>query len=950
MRTKANSVYDFTSQNSFDIYVLVETWLNADFFDGEYFNLNMFHIYRRDRDRKATGLTRGGGIIIAVRKNLKSKLLPLKNDSPLIEQVCISVNGLNKNLLLCVSYIPPESSNNLYLYHAENIVDIYEKNAHSNVCVMGDFNLKDVMWTKFPDSQLLLPCNVNHEHEITLIDSLLGIGLHQVNDLINKIGHILDLVFLDADSKCSLQECNFFISKPNIHHFALTIEIEFYKYENFNDSVNFNYNLCNFNEINNLISNIDWKGIFSHNLVNSYDIFLNNVTRILSENVPLVQPRIHKLPWYTRGLKKLKNLRNKYQKKYGSTNDELDKQRYDQYSREFNFLNKFLYKQYLLNVESSIKSNPKNFWQFVRSKKGTSSFPCSMTYKNEHVSNSLLDTANLFADFFRNNFVTHSQTPNIDNFGNITSFLDLGNFVVNMDDVLLALDNLNNSKKPDIDGLSQFFIKSCAQSMCTPLVLLFNESLRIGHFIPKWKTSWVEPIFKDGVKSKVENYRPICKLSNISKIFEHIICAKLSFLVKRYINPSQHGFVSGRSTTTNLAVFTKYCNSNLESGFQVDVIYTDLKKAFDRVSHDVLILKLSLLGIHSNLLNWLKSYLINRVCIVKIENITSYSYIAISGVPQGSVLGPLLFNLFINDIQFCFSHSKFLLYADDLKVYNRISSINDVHDLQNDINKVVRWTFENGLTFNTDKCYHMSYYRCHSPLLSSYKIQDFTLKTVNEINDLGVIFDSDLCFINHLNFIIPKAYSVLAFIRRNSADFSDAYTRKLLYTMFVRPKLEYASFIWSPYAAIHINRLEKVQVKFIKFALQNINYHDPMPSYANRCNLIHLQTLESRRMNSSLLFIHGLISGSIDCPLLLSFIKLRVPVYALRYHEYFFVKSHRTEYGKNEPIDRALILYNSLTFDCQYCKKCKHCLLDFSLNINDFKNMLLNFSFYKKNN
>ena len=208
----------------------------------------------------------------------------------------------------------------------------------------------------------------------------------------------------------------------------------------------------------------------------------------------------------------------------------------------------------------------------------------------------------------------------------------------------------------------------------------------IYRFVDRWKLATITPVFKDGKRD-----RPISKLSCVSKIFEHVIYKKLFFLTKSWISPNQHGFFSGKSTITNLTVFSEYCLSALEHGSQVEEVYTDFSKAFDKLSHAILFSKLQQFGFHSNFLKWIKSYLSNRVCKVVVEEFESRPYVQTSGVPQGSVLGPLFFNLFINDISLCFKNSKFLLYADDLKIYLRTESLRDCFDLQNDLNNLSEW-------------------------------------------------------------------------------------------------------------------------------------------------------------------------------------------------------------------------------------------------------------------
>lgn len=279
------------------------------------------------------------------------------------------------------------------------------------------------------------------------------------------------------------------------------------------------------------------------------------------------------------------------------------------------------------------------------------------------------------------------------------------------------------------------------------------------------------------------------------------------------------------------------------------------------------------------------------------------------------------------------------MYADDLKIFKPIFSLRDIFDLQVDLNNVVSWSDRNGLPFNIAKCFHMSFHRRRNILISEYRMKGHLLRCVDEILDLGVVFDFKLTFISHLNFIIPKAYSLSAFIRRNLDRHFDQFAKKIVYTSFVRSKLEYASFIWSPNAAIHIARIERIQRKFVKFALPFFNYHNfydgpsfANPSYEDKCKLISLKTLETRRNISALNFLHGVICGVIDSPELLNLISINVPPRTFRnISKFFHIDIHRTEYALNEPLNKAMRLFN------MHCTK-----LDLSVSHSQFRTMINN--------
>ncbi|XP_075150461.1 uncharacterized protein LOC142224560 [Haematobia irritans] len=752
MRTKSSLFSCFTSQCDFDIYVIIETWLTSEFYDNEFFNPNLFTVYRKDRDSVTTGCSRGGGVLIAVRKYITSKLVPLEDGNLIFDQLSVIVDTLNGRLFICASYIPPNSSETLYRGHVQNFLHFTDCMLDSDrCCYVGDFNLSSVVWSKAYDAEYYMPSNVNKDYEIYFLDSLFSLDVHQINGVFNKLLKMLDLIFVSADLVSSVLECVFPLAPPNNHHMALNLLIDFYQYVPVQESRDRGYNFdnCDFHMLNRIFETVDWVSILDSNIVAiCYETFLGIVNNILLDNVPRAKPRI----------------------------------------------------------------------------------------------------------------------------------------CIDDNDVLAAIDKLSISFRNDVDGLSSFLLRKCSRSLILPLKIIFSKSLKSGFFLQKWKYTIVVPVYKSGQKSNVTNYRPISKLSNVAKLIEHIVNDKLLFMLRAYISPAQHGFFHGRSTVTNLAVFTQFCISNFEKGRQIDAIYTDFAKAFDKVPHNLLLHKLSKIGFQYELLCWLRSYLSSRMCVVDCEGCYSQSYVLKSGIPQGSVLGPLLFNIYINDVSSCFLHSNYLLYADDLKIFSCIRNSVDVIKLQEDLDRLSFWTLVNGLPLNLKKCQKLVFHRCRDVVISDYTICSQLLESVNGKLDLGVVFDSKLNFSDHLNYIIPRAYSSLYFIRRNADEFADPYTKKILYCAYVRSKLEYCSFVWSPNALKHINRIESVQKKFVKFALKSLNFSHPMPSYVSRCALISLQSLRSRREIDSLVFLQGIGPYYFQQMRELIFIKFSIDLMNKRHH------------------------------------------------------------------
>lgn len=243
-------------------------------------------------------------------------------------------------------------------------------------------------------------------------------------------------------------------------------------------------------------------------------------------------------------------------------------------------------------------------------------------------------------------------------------------------------------------------------------------------FLSSWKISYLTPIFKSGRRSDISNYRGIAILPTIAKLFESMVKDILYAQVKNSISEFQHGFMTGRSSATNLMILCAIIFGCFGGGDQADVIFTDFSKAFDKIDHRVLIRKLHKFGIHSTFLKWVSSYISGRKQYVRINGNESYCFSVGSGVPQGSHLGPILFLLFINDVVECYRTCMCLLYADDLKVVVRITYFSDFILVQEDSERFFNWCITNKLALNLDKCKVMSFSWKGHLMIGSYSFNN----------------------------------------------------------------------------------------------------------------------------------------------------------------------------------------------------------------------------------
>ena len=316
------------------------------------------------------------------------------------------------------------------------------------------------------------------------------------------------------------------------------------------------------------------------------------------------------------------------------------------------------------------------------------------------------------------------------------------------------------------------------------------------------------------------------------------------------------------------------------------------------------------------LTKWLLSYLTGRSANVKLGSARSDYFQITSGVPQGSILGPLLFILFVNDLDSTLKSPK-LFFADDLKLFRFVRCLADCLELQSDIAALLSWCRSNGMEVNTRECCLITFTRKKNPLQFEYNMDSETISRVSLVKDLGITLDSKLTFEEHISITTSKAYVTLGFIRRNTQTFRDIYCLKTLFCTHVRSILEYGVQVWAPYYAVHIDRIEKVQRRFLRYALRHLQWNDPvqLPPYEHRCNLISLPTLAQRRTLLQRLLIFDLLTSNIDCSELLNRIPFNAPPRTLRQQLMFRLPQSRTVYALNNPISACCRRFNEV-FEC----------------------------------
>ena len=728
----------------------------------------------------------GRGIAVYTHSSISKSTIQVIPNSSFQETCLLEIRLRGGDLLLfgcfyrspTISEYSPANNNSL-----NDLFKSISLKKYSHVCLVGDLNYKLINWTTWTsptgdesaENNFIEACRDSffHQHverptrrrgddEPSLLDLILTNEAMQVSEVV----HSPPLGKSDHDVLTFEFQCYLDYSKPK----------QRYKFQKGNYEA-MRENLGDSNWIDDYIKKANEPGVKPEEL---WILFKTKLLDLRNKFVPLGKGNENPT-WKTKSSipidEKVRKAIKEKEKAHRSwiKSKKSDEASYlalrHQFTKARNKVNTLLRKEkrkFEREIALKAKSNPKAFWihtrRSLKSKSGIAPLlndpnnKDSMKFSDE-------DKASILLKQFSSVFTREADgdIPTIESrTENTISELEVG-----MEMVLEEINCLNEYKSCGPDELHPRLLIELAELIALPVTLLFNATIKHGELPTDWRRAFISPIYKKGSKHIAENYRPISLTAILCKIMEKFVRGVIvsHLLDENILSKRQYGFISGRSTTTQLLYYLDECTKIVADGGVVDSIYLDFSKAFDTVPHRRLLGKLKAYGIQGKIYNWISAFLHNRTQEVVVNGSVSTQAPVISGIPQGTVLGPILFVIYINDLLDNIS-SMGLMFADDTKIYRQITSREDALLLQSDINKLDEWSKIWQLHFNHKKCHVLTMGKFENiKVAHRYAVYGNEMEHVSEEKDLGVTIDADLKFEEHIANKIRTANAIVGKMR-----------------------------------------------------------------------------------------------------------------------------------------------------------------------------------------
>ena len=859
IRGKKLDLLAFLDVHNPHIVAVQETKIDSSIATSELFPETCpYNIFRKDRN------LHGGGVILLIHKDIPHMpLSELENDS---ESVWVKVFANKTSHYVASWYRPPGgSSEDFHLFgdQLDQIRNKHKGNKLPSVHVLGDFNFKDIAW---PDRLNKSGSMLSQSEGQMLIDIMNDHGLEQLVHFPTREKNTLDLILTSLPGQFQEIHSPDKLSDHDVVSGTLKVYIPPKKKPRRKVYL---YHKGDFESMRIDVSDFARDRYFNgysdnRSVQENFDLITSFIQESADKHIPSKTSRsVSSVPWITPEIRRKIRRRNKTHAKAKKTGSSKLRSKFETLRREIKADVKKQHDLYVNNLVGDIKANPRDFYRYINGqKKDTQGIPPLKRRNVNGVAESELEQADelngQFTDVFNKN--EHSQVP-LPN----RSAPFMNDIVVSAVGVTKLLKGLNPSKALGPDELHPRVLKELASELGPVFAHLFQQSIDMGEIPKEWSLANICPLFKKGDRSLACNYRPVSLTCVPCKLLEHIVCSNIMAHLDEHklLSDRQHAFRKRHSCETQLITVINDWAKILDIGGQVDTFILDFEKAFDTPPHELLKCKLYGYGIGGKTLKWIDSFLCFRQQRVVVNGIKSDWAPVLSGVPQGTVLGPVLFSLYINDITTDID-SEIRLFADDCVCYREIKGTEDTVKLQEDIDRLGCWARKWGMRFQPVKCNIMQITRKRiKKINASYCLEGTILDNVENIKYLGVTITNDLKWNTHVSNICTKANRTLGFLRRNlSACPQDV--KESAYKGLVRPVLEYGSSVWDPSSILLQEELEKVQKRAARFVTGNYLYETG--SMTGILEQLKWESLKKRRRDSRIIMLYKGLKGAASIP------------------------------------------------------------------------------------
>ena len=842
-----------------DIVVITESWPK-----NHRFSLNAVEIKIGGYKIFHTPLGRGRGICIYIRENLPFKEVRLESNYD--EYLALAMNlEKGEKLLVMAIYRSPNSSDD----NNERLIELLDKinqTGYTHQVILGDFNMPTIDWENDRASNRMaqkfleqITENYWTQHVKTptrcrgaATPNILDLVFTNHEHMIQKIDHHSPLGRSDHSLLAFDLVCNW---EKNPTRFVKYF-LDKGDYEKFRQDMD-----------------QDWEEMLrncNQDIDDAWCTFKDFFNTCKNKHVPHkeIEPKTKKwsIPFNDDLLKDIKRKHRSWNR-FLETRSEDKLKEYKKYSNKVRNLTRRAKADYEKNIAKDIRNNSKRFWQYVRHQTKDQSPIPDLTLENSTASDDA-SKADALNKFFGTVFVDEPQDE--------CPTMNILPHQVNMSDVEFTeeivrkkLAKLKIDKSSGPDDIHPKVLRELNKEVAKPLCMIFKWSYRQGKLPADWKKAQICAIHKKGPKTLCNNYRPVSLTSVVCKVMESIIRDHVMshMLTNKIISTSQYGFIHKRSAVLQLLQILDEWTMTMDQGKCIETVYLDFQKAFDTVPHRRMMVKLNSYGITDKTHNWIEDFLKDRNQHVKVNNTKSSEIPVKSGIPQGSVLGPVLFIIYINDLPGSVT-SSIKLFADDAKIYQELDDSTHQNQIQRDLSALEAWSDKWLLKFHPEKCKRMFISRNRPdsrtvPLSLTKTDPDgnklkVKLQTVVEEKDLGVTFDNQLKFDKHIQNTTKKANRTMGIIRRTFVNLNKENFLPL-YKALIRSTVEYGQASWSPYLQKDIKKIEAVQ----RHATKAINNFKNVP-YPERLRRLNLPTLKFRRLRGDMIETYKMMTNQYD--------------------------------------------------------------------------------------